>query len=124
MVSSSFTPSRNVVHIDGFEVVEVLAVLKSPSVRQLRFLVCRICEPSVFNGLKVFFLCSSCCISCLPMVVLPLFWSMTFSFLTSFYDVQWICDDVNSILDFLCLFRLGHQTLTTQAVNCPFFGIS
>ena len=33
---------------------------------------------------------------------------------------QRICDDVNSIFDFLCLFQRRHQTLTTRAGNCLF----
>ena len=32
------------IHVDGFEEVEVLTVLKSPSVRHLRFWVCKISE--------------------------------------------------------------------------------
>ena len=51
LVSISFLPSSNVVHVHGLEVVEVLVVLKSPSVRQLPFLVRRTSEPSVFDRL-------------------------------------------------------------------------
>ena len=37
-VSIPLLPSSNVVYVDGLEVVEVLAVLRSPSVQQLQFL--------------------------------------------------------------------------------------
>ena len=104
------------VHVNGLEVVKVRAVLKSPSVRQVRFLESKISVSLVFNGLKISFLRSFCCSCCLLMVVLPLFWFTTFSCMTFFYDAQWIRYDASSILDFLCLFKRGHKTFTTPAV--------
>ena len=53
LVSISFLPSCDIVQVDSFEVVQVLAVLKGPSVRQLRLLVLWISEPSVFDRLEV-----------------------------------------------------------------------
>ena len=69
------------VQMDGLEVIEVLAVLKSPPVRRLRLLVLWISEPSVFDGLEVSLFYCTCFVFRFPMIVLPLFWSMTFSWL-------------------------------------------
>ena len=76
-----FFPVSNMVQMDGLEVIEVRAVLKSPPVRRLRLLVLWISEPSVFDGLEVSLFYCTCFVFRFPMIVLPLFWSMTFSWL-------------------------------------------
>ena len=120
---SLFIPVSNMVQMDGLEVIEVRAVLKSPPVRRLRLLVLWISEPSVFDGLEVSLFYCNCFVFRFPNIVQPLFWSMTFSWLTFFYDVWWIWYDANSILDLFCLFRRGHETCCTWALDCSFFGI-
>ena len=56
MVSIPFIPVSNVVYTDGLEVLEVRAVLKSPSVRRLGLLVLWNKKPSVFDRLEASFL--------------------------------------------------------------------
>ena len=55
---------------------------------------------------------------------LPIFKSTAYSTISLLDDVQRVCDDVYSIFDSFCFFWRGHQTLTTHAVNCPFFEMS
>ena len=59
----------------------------------------------------------------IPVMVLPLFMSIAMSLSSSLDNVQKICKNADSSLNFIFGFLRGYQTLTVSTVTCPFFGM-
>ena len=122
-VSDSFSSSGCVGYLDRLEVVLEHAVFESPSMFLLSVSVGETVSPLSYNRFILSFPAFLGSIHGFPMMVLPLLRPMAFSSIPSLDCVQRICKDVDSSLNFVCVFLRGSRTLAASAANCPFFGM-